>query len=377
MPEAPIPPQPPKATAKGKGGAKPVPPKPLEGTTTIDDNMVFEVEALSHVAVSHLAAKIAKSIKDNTNASADLPVRVIFLGEGLPQALEFSRTFSVQLKLLQDAFDSALKLAQEGLAPLSAPLQPAAVAGGTTAASGFGLTAAVGGALNLLALFRQNTSYFGRKVEITEPAIVVELARCLRQHKGISFYWPGLGLSHDSVLATSSAPPFLEDVQRAMGRRDQATAGIHNLAVAIGKLDKEAAELPAARFALDRAHELFDSADSVLRRLTTSLSKADAETGVTPLQLLQRAHDVRNQIITADGKVYFLYVRLEAAGGSYRIRRNLFRTLFWKDGLSFSGGAVVSYALLETNGEFVSSANLRQRKAFVSFEEILTDFGGW
>lgn len=350
-------------------------PKPLEGATTVDDNMKFEVEALSHVAVGALASQIAVRIKEMIRPNA--PVRIIFLNEGLAHALEFHQSFLAQLGILKSSFLGAAQAAEQGLKPLPKKGQKPSKAFRAPSGSGAASITAVGAvsaAVNLLALFRQDTNYYGRKVEISEPALVVELARHLNEIEGVSFRWLGLGLSAETFLGSTLSPRFLTELQDVMGDRDEATGKIHRLAVAIGNLPKNDAKIKPAQFALDQAHELHDSADGILRQLTSSLSNPDQETGVAPIQLLKRASELQTEIIQNHTKLYLLYARVETAGGSYRVRRNLFRTLFLGDGVSFSGGSVASFALFEPDGEFVLSGNLRRREAFLSFERMTTNF---
>ena len=50
--------------------------------------------------------------------------------------------------------------------------------------------------------------------------------------------------------------------------------------------------------------------------------------------------------------------------GGYQIRRNLFRTLFWYDGLRYSGGAIVTFAFFDRDANVVLSGTHRYRSPF-------------
>jgi hypothetical protein len=386
MKKPPIPPNEPKNSGGAQAPAEETDNKSsktesLQGTTTVDENLRFEVDALAHVSASKIARSIAQRVKDAVRPSADKRALLIFLNDGLIQALEFYRTFFVQVRLLIRSFDGALEAAADGLKPLAAapkipivagvekePMLKIAVAPAAAIAS---VTGVVSAGLNLLALFRRDVAYHGRAVEISEPALVVEIARFVHDIPGLSLYWPALGLGPDLIPALDDPPAFLKKIEEASHARDRATSKIHELSVAIGELSKNDPKIRAAQFALDRAHDLFDSADSVLRQLSTSLAEAK-DTGIVPVQLLQRAHDVQARVEKAQSEqvdVYFLYAPIESAGGSFRIRRSLFRTMFTGDGLSVSGGSIVSFALLKKDGEIVASAGIRHREDYVEFDE--------
>jgi hypothetical protein len=87
------------------------------------------------------------------------------------------------------------------------------------------------------------------------------------------------------------------------------------------------------------------------------------------------ADDVMAELDQEEESVFFLTAKVEKAGGSYRIRRNLVQMLTRRDPLTFSGGVVVSFALLDRQGDFVTAATLRERKAFSNFAASGTTFG--
>jgi hypothetical protein len=368
----PIPPQPPRPETTADTAEPKI--APLSGSTTIDAALTFEVEALSHVAMS----KITRRFADEVAGVAQSTDRLIVLNDELARALEYDQAFTVQLQVLELSFESAARAADEGLQRLKGEAEGAVDV--AAAVPMVGITAATGvvsAALNFLALFRQDTSYSGRKVKISEHAIIAELARHLRD-KSISLYWPGLSLSPDEVTSEASessaglaTPPYMTRLQKTMEVRDRAAGKIHALADALERAPDE--KKSAARLALDRAHESFDSADSILRRMMTSLAQPDTKTGIAPVQLLHRANNIKKYAARKKGRVLYVVVHLESAGGSYRIRKNLFRTLFWSDGLTFSGGAILTYALLDEDGKVLLSRNASQREAFTSFEELSDD----
>ena len=106
------------------------------------------------------------------------------------------------------------------------------------------------------------------------------------------------------------------------------------------------------------------------------LNAPDAKTGQVPIQLINRAVEAvcRFKIAQSEAdatvpkkKAAFLYAEAIVAGGTTRIRRNLWRTLFFGDGLTFSGGAIVAYALFDGNACIVLS---RTHRFMTDFENL-------
>jgi hypothetical protein len=81
-----------------------------------------------------------------------------------------------------------------------------------------------------------------------------------------------------------------------------------------------------------------------LSDLQTQWNQTDAASGMTVLARLLRAEAIRKL------DPLYLHAAIVTSGGYNRITHNLFRTLFVGDGLSFTGGTVARWALLEDDG---------------------------
>ena len=112
-----------------------------------------------------------------------------------------------------------------------------------------------------------------------------------------------------------------------------------------------------------------------------ALVKVDEKTGMSPLGVLINASHLNKLMWTVPAMgvedmaspaqgVFVLRAEAATAGGSYRIRRNLFTTVFTGDLLSYSGGAAVSYSLHRPTGDVVSANVLRFMTGFSKFKKL-------
>ncbi len=370
-----------------------------EGGTEIDAQMSFEVSAVAHAAASKVAEEITCRVKAAIAGSKS--ALVLFLDERLAAALALHRSFGHQCEVLHGAFESAQSIAEAGATALEASGRRdmeedsgLEFAPATAAVATAGLSAAV----NLLGLLEGTTHYFGREVKVSQQALVMELAREMLGCPGLRFRWPSIGVTPSMAAAPASLPSF-EHLHGLAATADRAQIAVHDLAVRVQELPDDDLHLPAARLALDRAHAAHDGAAAILDELRQSFFIAGEDGGDSPAHLLQMADDVMALLDGGDGgtksedegggaqddeaesnpadesEVYFLTARIETAGGSYRIRRTFLQLLSGWDPMTFSGGVVVSFALLNRDGDFVAAGTLRERAAYQNFSAASTTFG--
>jgi hypothetical protein len=135
-------------------------------------------------------------------------------------------------------------------------------------------------------------------------------------------------------------------------------------------MNPDSAEFAAGLATSNAAKEQYESADSVLRQFSTRLGVSDPETGFSPLQLLRRASRLRRILQSEGHPVFFLFAEAVLAGGSVRTVRNVFRSLFWANGLDVAAGLLASYGLISRNGEILSSGVVSSGRGFVSVDAL-------
>jgi hypothetical protein len=338
------------------------PVKPLDGTTTVDAQVVFEAQRLSYDAVRNIAEKIARRVSGRTKGQ-----EVVIAGTQLLADISNLVAIKAVLEELADDYDALAELAHAsvpahkiptaaGIVDLRTTFSTATAVGAIT--SGFGaVTAGVQGALTLVELFRQDVDYKGVPIAIDTLAFELELASRLRMHKARDVFVPSFAVFSAPSRGESAFRTLLQKahaarsrVLRAVGPKKPAAKTKSEQILA--DIDALHHHLPDAdepeRISLatpDQIHDALAEIDKRFSDLQAQLEKADADgSGLTLLARLFRIETIMSR------SPMFVHARVVLAGGNNRVQRSLFRTLFTGDGLSSTGGAVVSWAILSPYG---------------------------
>ena len=175
MSNAAIPPEDPKPIQSERNN----PPSPneverLEGKTTIDDKLTFEVDALSHRALRNVLKQLGDRLKQNFEKDGGTYRNVFLLTPVLTLAFETKRAYEAQLALLQTAFQNVCTLAHGSMNSVSdqkASREVRAETVGPVSLMSGDVLKTLSAVVTMLAVFRQDSDYFGRPVEISETAI--------------------------------------------------------------------------------------------------------------------------------------------------------------------------------------------------------------
>jgi hypothetical protein len=330
--------------------------KSLEGTTTVDAQVVFEAQRLSYDAAIVIAAKIARRISERTKGR-----EVVVAGTQLLADLGNLVAMKTVLRELARDYDAVTGLAHPS--PLGIPIHKylgdlqtafSAIVAPTIGA----VTAGVQGVLSLVSLFRQDVDYKGVPIAIDSRAFEIELAARIRMHKSKEVIVPDFSVLDAPATDAESLLFLIEEVKtaRAAAMHAVAPAKTHTTKSVDIELEPvhEAGEIKVHhRVALPREtpskpDALTDAIAEIDKRfndLQSQLGKADTDgSGLTMLARLLRAETIMSR------SPMFVHARVVLAGGSNRVQRSLMRTIFTGDGLSSTGGAVVSWAILNANG---------------------------
>jgi hypothetical protein len=335
---------------------------PLQGKTSIDDKMFFDPERLSYKGAAHIAGKIACKIREQVHG------RVVVIA-GTRLLADFANLQAVYAILdeLRREYSSISDQAQAPVAPI-APKESKIIDEGfvddavgavakAAASTITPVTTAVGAALGLVSLFRQDVEYHGEKTVVDALAFEIALAAQVHHHGAEKVFVPDLSVlpalkiedsrlqdSLNEVLkakadAWTAVGPMISDLVRLEGELDQAAQAKKQ-----DDLDRLSIEVSNMRRDLAPIADPLGRLDQRLADLQSQLNQVEPTTGLIELARLLRAEWLRVKNPT------YLHAAVVSSGGSYRITRNLFRTLFMGDGLSFSGGTTVRWALLEEDG---------------------------
>ncbi len=228
---------------------------------------------------------------------------------------------------------------------------------------------------------------------INENSLALSFAGKLAE-KGHTVVYPKLLLFPPSPAEVQTEKSFRHSLQTLVNARDDANQAVRALATKVAVASQRLSELQKThphdhkrrdsatneditsqqqqlikdRLQLEACQKWFTGLDDQFQAMLKALNVPDAK-GVVPLQMLQIAQALLERFEKAPQDTYFFRAEVASAGGSYRIRRNLFRSLFWSDGLSYSGGVIVSYAFLNSEAAVVKSGTHHYRYPFNRFRD--------
>jgi hypothetical protein len=403
---------------EGKAGTKPTlgggsttDVKPLEGKTTIDDAQSIECEILCYEAISAIAGEIATRFL--TKVPNGRKICVIFLDPGLKAGLQLQQGLVVQSDLLKRGFDAirrveseqhirAEEVDSEQLVRAEGPIVPESalfsLASAAAAPAISGVTTLSKSVLDLLALFRTDVTISGRKVALSEEPLAYELADKLsngRTDGSFCFVYPRAMPYRPAADMQDSAKLIEARLSAVIDSRAAAQQTIEIAGVAVSfeearlsdaiqaaadrhkhkqhdagkdtELNDLKAQVIERRLKLERLKANFGQLDSQWQALQSALNRGDAGAGATPLQLIQQAEEVISRFGDFDTSTYLLSAQVSTVGGSVRVSRNLWRSLFWSEGVRYSGGAIVSFGFFDKNAHVILSGSLRYREPFTRF----------
>lgn len=328
--------------------------QPLEGTTSVDEKLFFEPERLSYQAAASLAAEVRRAIVDAVKDKD-----VIIAGTALLVDLANIRAVEESLAVLEKDYSSlagvwrpapAVPVMKTGLALNAFAVLPAA-------------SAVISGALGILSFFREDVDYRGIRTVVDplafELALAGELASAgaakgvyvaelFAPTGGASNLVERLDLTHQArIRVWQLAAPRIAELARLDGELDAASREGNQ-----ERVDRLVSKIAKIRRILDPLTEPLSRLDRRLDELEAGLNRTDDKTGLTTLARLLRAEAIREA--AAPGAV-FVHAAVVSSGGHHRISRHLLRMIFLGDGLSFTGGAVIRWAVVERSGNVVKA----------------------
>jgi hypothetical protein len=366
--------------------------EPDAGKTSVDDKMMFETERLSYESADAIACAIALELRTQLKTQT-----VVIVGTALLADFANLDALRVTFKDLENEYEAigtraaavrqapsqpGAKAPQAGATPrlldevlVPEASGPAALVGalsaaaiGAAAASMLGVAAPlVGAALGLAGLLKQDTQYYGDRTSLDPLAFELALADRVKRGGATAVIVPNL-----TVFEPAKKPDSLiACLERLQAAKSAAWSSVGPLIAALVSLEKSLAEASAAKnqVEVDRlSKELgemrrnldplaipLERADQRLADLQAMWEKVDDSTGWSLLARMLRAEAVH-----AHRPVY-LHAAIVSSGGHHRINRSLWRLLTFSDGLSFTGGAVARWALLDRHGRIEKGGILSRR----------------
>jgi hypothetical protein len=327
--------------------------KPVDGKTTIDDKVMFEAQRLSYDAARVIAEKIAQRISQRTKEKEVVIAGTQFLADmsNLVATKAILEELAKDYALLAETTpvaqaEFATRSLWRGAVAITSKLNPVVGA----------VTAGVQTALTLVSLFRQDVDYKGVPISIDTLAFELELAARLRMHKAREVIVPEFAVFAKPSAKDGALIALLDKVKanRVAAIKAHAPKPPHPMGPK-SPTPRKSGDVDDADLVLFDTHLPDADADSLGVELThidarfndlqTQLMKSD----VDPSGLTILARLLRIETIVARSPI-LVHVRVVLAGGSNRMQHSLWSSMFHGDGLSSSGGAVVTWAILNVNG---------------------------
>jgi hypothetical protein len=355
--------------------------KPEAGKTTIDEKMKFGPLRLAYESARDLGYSIgitiADKIKDETVVIAgtqlladyaNLQAALLTL-DGLQKDYELLQRFAKEMRSKTGGFvvEGAPGLQAKG----TGIVQESPALAADTAAAAATANPIVAAALGALALLQSDVEFHGAETKVDRLAFELAVAGTLKKYDTKKVIIPDLVLAPLQVpknsvfrtaldaVAEAKAKAWLE-IAPLIKRALDAEAALDK-AAQVKDADQKAAAVATAQAELDTARRNLEPINTPLMRADQALDDLQAEwRKVEPgEQLTALARMLRVEAIATlrvDGKPpIYLHCAVVESGGHHRIHRSLLRMLFFGDGLSFAGGAIVRWALLASDGSIEQS----------------------
>jgi len=300
---------------------------------TISVNGEFPIESLllAYQAISDIADEIATRVISDEDRSANNSNRILIHNPADFKSIEALRTFQLQTDALKHLFEKLI----EEVARIIKPTPRLAFAGAITA-----LGALISSGLQLLSLFRVDQQLKGFKIEVEDQTLAVVVAGALRK-RGVHVYSTGTfpivpKPRPESQIVVSALKELIELRTKlvALGDRLAALAGAGT-------------DLKPNKDNTRKLHERVVAAIAALDAFEDGLAKRDEKSGLSPLSQLVAGESLLDFL---DERTRILWLKALAASGCSYSKKGTF-----EGDLTYSGGAVASYALYSHSGELLEA----------------------
>lgn len=345
----------------------------LKGTVTLKDGAGYYAEILAYRALGQAAADAAADIAERA-AGKKLMVTTAF---DVSQQSALRNIIRVRVEDLSLRLDELITEYSDANGNFKLPA-PAEIIGVLSTA----IPAFVGAAADIASFFKIDREISPRAVKLSKRAMVADITRAIaanEKHKVNAILLPELNFRQPSPLATA-IEGLLEKRRKAIGLRaglkkhykpeldllKQKKAGLAKAKAVLAK-DKTNQQLKAGVQSLEGEVASFEQARKEWQGLDTrfaalidgAAAMVDAVTGrpkgaQSPLEVVA-AVDLLHQHTDA----MVLFIDIASQGAEIEVTKSV-----WGSGrISYIGGMVLTYILLDKNGGYVTSGTVKAHLA--------------
>lgn len=304
---------------------------PLDGKLEIDDKVRIEATLLTYRALERIAGEIAESVRQ----VKEIKTIWVTTSENIFDNIYLYESAFNYLTSIKDRYDTLLKeekgktTRSEFATESAAGLAPAILAATTTLKS----------IIDIASLFRTDITIKGVQTDIDDAALVAAVAGKIKTDGSMSVVYDKLTFMPHSKLN--------ELIGQLLIMKIKAESVLH---------------APDSQMKSETVAAL-----KVLNAAVDSWVAQSASPGENNLYARLRRGEILKGML--DNGAYVLYLKTIAAGGANRTSKNLFTG----SSLYHSGGAVVSYFLLNSTGAVVSAKNIGHYGGFIKLNKKTAD----
>jgi hypothetical protein len=224
-------------------------------------------------------------------------------------------------------------------------------------------------ALQVLALFKKDTSFAGTEVTLDDFAVYTMILSKLNE-KGIKqviyppMFYPNLFVDPDTqpqiykTFETLSQSQFsLEEKLNEISEKKEKLAELTKAETDDNCKKSYASDLAT----ISQRETQIKDVQTFLAQIITALTKPDEQTGLSLLHQYATAERLTNDFKSA----HLLQVKPIAAGGTARVKTTIFGSR-----LSFGGGAILSYMLTDGDGKFIKAGTVPHYGGYIRAKDI-------
>lgn len=323
----------------------------LEGKTTLDTKADLESRVLSYKAIGEIASEIALEVGRVGSE------KVMVYSESHLEMVAFYRSFVIQLKLLRDEYESALKVEDEVITKIKgraregglevrefdhlAAIEREELKRLTSMAAKTVISTvapiAMKSFMDIASLFKSDTDITFSKFDLVADALLAEVASYLKKD-GVEVIYPPAIVNAPEIIITT-----LFDLNLL---KERAKERLAHLSVEDGP---------------DPLKERITVLSTHHDNLIEALKKTPDGGSESVLEKLIKAESIA--LYLEKGETDLLALKPVYAGGNNRVKRRLFSSK-----ITHSGGAIITFILSSPNGGIKSSKTFYNYTGYRSFK---------
>jgi hypothetical protein len=192
---------------------------------------------------------------------------------------------------------------------------------------------------------------------LSDAAIAISVASRIRTCEPVpNVYYPRVFMPDPSGSPNSTE--IMDTLKELFRIQRQVSAGIKlQLPPSDPSKQGDASKPPTIVDAAGLDYITLSGATGLLDQILSSYTQSQASTGLPGIVAVIQGFQLQQMLVQAN--TYIVFLEGTAAGGTQRDWKNLFTTIIWGDIIRYSGGAVITFALVDTHSGLKAAKTFR------------------